>query len=117
MHLKVIIFLIFTSIIIFSCSSCKTDESAKEEMNEKLTSTSTENLFFEGQITVVGNEPFTKLGLIVNDSTVYMLECNQETKDKLLNNQGHFYKIFVKEKIETKTGIKLDVIKTERIKK
>jgi len=75
------------------------------------------NSFVEGKITVVGNEPFTVLGLQVNDSTVYKLDCNEKTKNLLLKNQGELYKIYFTKKTDTKTGIKLEVTKTEKIKK
>lgn len=75
------------------------------------------NNVIEGQITVVGNEPFTELGLMVNDSTVYMLDCSKEIKNTLLKNQGSFYKIFFTKKTESKNGIRLSVSKTEKIQK
>ena len=78
--------------------------------------TSVDSTFYEGQITVVGNEPFTKLALIIDDTTIYTLECDKATKDSLWKNQGKYYRIFANEKIVTKTGTKLKIDKSELIR-
>ena len=73
--------------------------------------------FIIGQITVIGNEPFTELGVIVDDTTVFVLDCNKEIKEKLLKNQGENYKIFIEDNIELKTNNKISVITAEKINK
>ncbi len=92
-----------------SCS-CKT-KNYDEVSNSK---TNTKDVFYEGKITVVGNEPFSKLGLMVNDSTIYILECDKETEDSLLKNQGKFYKIFFDQSKAATKSMTLVVIKTEK---
>jgi len=49
--------------------------------------------YITGIVVVVGNEPFTNLALQTGPSDVFILECNKETKDYLLNNQGKRVKI------------------------
>jgi len=73
--------------------------------------------FIIGQITVIGNEPFTELGVIVDDTTVFVLDCNKEIKEKLLKNQGENYKIFIENNIELKANNKVSVITAEKINK
>ena len=112
---KFIAFIAFTTMVVISCSSCKSDTIEKSDMN-KINSISNGNLTFEGRIAVVGNEPFTKLGLFVNDSTIYILECENDIEETLKKNQGYLYKITAKEKTRTEFGIKLIVKKIEKIK-
>ena len=93
---------------------------ANEKINyndNSLMKTNVDSTYYEGQITVVGNEPFSKLALIIADTTIYTLDCNEETRDSLLKNQGKFYRVFAKKKTITKTGIKLKIYKTELIRK
>jgi hypothetical protein len=47
----------------------------------------------KGRIAVVGNEPFTRLAIIVDDSKVYILDCSEELKKELLKKQGWQYAI------------------------
>lgn len=54
---------------------------------------------FSGRIIIVGNEPFTKPAIMVNDSLVITLECDKKTEDQLRTNQGSYFKV---------TGIKIE---------
>jgi hypothetical protein len=96
-------------IIVISCSN--------EKINKTDSSDIDSNKFIEGRITVVGNEPFTNLGLLVNDSTIYLLDCNKDLKASLLQNQGQLYKIQFNEKKETEYGTTLKVINSKKIQK
>ncbi len=49
--------------------------------------------YVKGYITVVGNEPFTKLAIKTNDDKIYVLQCSKELKDQLWKQQGSFYYI------------------------
>ncbi|MCB9248162.1 MAG: hypothetical protein H6613_06280 [Ignavibacteriales bacterium] len=94
---------------------------ANEKINyndNSLMKTNVDSTYYEGQITVVGNEPFSKLALIIADTTIYTLDCNEETRDSLLKNQVNFIEFSQrKKKTITKTGIKLKIDKTELIRK
>jgi len=68
----------------------------------------------EGKIAVTGNEPFTKLSVVVNDSTVYILKCDSATGQMLRNNQGKLFKIIFDNKVKTSSGEELTVIKVEK---
>jgi hypothetical protein len=74
------IFFIVLIIAAFYLTSC-CSSNAQEENTVK------------GAIAVVGNEPFTRLAIIVDDSTVYILDCSKELKKELLKNQGRKYAI------------------------
>ncbi len=100
---------ILFSLIISSCSN--------EKINKTTSSDIDNNAFVEGRITVVGNEPFTQLGLSVNDSIVFLLDCNKKLKENLLHNQGQFYKIQFSERKETENGTMLKVVNSEKIQK
>jgi hypothetical protein len=115
MNSNSIILPIIASIFIISCSTCKIEENIKEKITKSPTS-SYDNIIFEGRITNVGNEPFTQLGIILDDTTVYLLECDNDTKTALQKDQGQLYRIFAKEKVETEFGMKLLVYNTEIIK-
>ena len=47
----------------------------------------------KGYITVVGNEPFTKLALRTENDKVFLLNCSKELESLLLKDQGNFYYI------------------------
>lgn len=92
-----------------SCSNQKINKTASNNPDSNQT--------VEGNITVVGNEPFTHLGLSVNDSIVYLLDCNKDLEKNLMQNQGRFYKIQYNEKKETENGIMLKVVNSQKIQK
>ena len=76
--------LILTPIIIaasFNGCSCNCGKSGSE-LN-----------YVKGYITVVGNEPFTKLAIMTDDNKVFLLQCSKELKDELWRKQGSFYYI------------------------
>ncbi|MEE9429646.1 MAG: hypothetical protein V3V16_01320 [Melioribacteraceae bacterium] len=100
---------------IFISVSC-TKEKVKLE-DSSLSKKAEASISYEGKITIFGNEPFTELGLNVNDTESYILECSKELKDSLRKNQGQTYKVFVSKKTETNLGTKLSVIKVEKITK
>ncbi|MHB9041872.1 MAG: hypothetical protein ACYC4T_14560 [Melioribacteraceae bacterium] len=54
---------------------------------------SSEQNYVKGYITVVGNEPFTKLAVKTGDDKIYILQCSKELKDQLWKQQGSFYYI------------------------
>lgn len=69
-----------------------------------------------GIIRVVGNEPFTKLAVNVNDKDVYLLECSKEIDAELSKNQGRVYEIDYTEVKKTSDGLVLVVKKAILIK-
>ena len=98
---------VFTSlafIIIISCSGQKIENN----MNSNST--------VEGKIVKVGNEPFTELGIQINDTSIYVLECDDDLYDSLSSNQGEMYKVYFSKKTETEMGTKIKVTNVEQIK-
>lgn len=114
MSSKFLVMLIFASLIVISCLSCKQEEIKLSKNSSSIAFT--DSLTFVGQLTKVGNEPFTKLGLIVNDSTVYVLECDENIANKLIDLQGNSVRVFAKDKIISELGTKIVVNKFEKIK-
>lgn len=52
-----------------------------------------ENSILKGFITVVGNEPFTRLAVRTDDDKIYVLQLSKELKDELWKRQGSYYSI------------------------
>lgn len=65
--------------------------------------------FVIGQIQMVSNEPFAKLALI-NDATLYLLECDEDVYKMLYYNQGKSAKIYYNSMYKNDEGLK--VLKT-----
>lgn len=76
----ILIFLFLLLMISFSaCCNCGSN------LNESNT--------VKGFITVIGNEPFTKLAIRTDDNKTYVLQVSKELKDELWNKQGNYYYI------------------------
>jgi uncharacterized protein YcfL len=65
--------------------------------------------FVIGQIQMVSNEPFANLALI-NDASLYLLDCNEDVYKMLYNNQGKSVKIYYSSMYKNDEGLK--VLKT-----
>jgi hypothetical protein len=72
--------------------------------------------FIDGQIVVVGNEPFTKLAVLDSASNCYILECTVEMKNELWKKQGANVRVFFDSHKLDPDGIKLIVNHIEYIK-
>ncbi|MBI1939410.1 MAG: hypothetical protein HYS25_14975 [Ignavibacteriales bacterium] len=82
------ILFVFSSALISGCCNC--GKSINEER------------ILNGYISVVGNEPFTRLALNMDDNKVFILECSDELKKELWGKQGSYYSIMYKEsKVES----------------
>jgi len=46
-----------------------------------------------GYITVIGNEPFTKLAVRTDEDKTYVLQASKELVLELMKNQGSYYYI------------------------
>lgn len=99
-------------VLVYSCKTTNNEQNVSDQNNndhKKLE-------FVTGQITTIGNEPFTELGIIVNDSTIYALKCDNEVKSNLSGNQGKIFKVYYNEKIDSIGTTKLEVVKFEPVK-
>jgi hypothetical protein len=67
-----------------------------------------------GKVFRVGNEPFTKLGLQVENAKMYILSCDKETESLLTKNQGQDFSITFKGTEKSIEGITLKVTKAEK---
>ncbi len=55
----------------------------------------------KGFIVVVGNEPFTKLAIKLDNGKNYLLDCSEELKKELWKQQGNYYTVqFSKSRME-----------------
>lgn len=60
----------------------------------------------KGYITVVGNEPFSKLAIKTDDDKVYILKCKPETERELWKKQGDYYLVtFTKTEKDTRAPV------------
>lgn len=72
--------------------------------------------YIDGQIMVVGNEPFTKLAVFDSTNNSYMLVCNVALRNELWKKQGSYLRIFFDSYKQDLDGIKLIVNHIENIK-
>ena len=88
MKKSVLQILLFVFVVALLSACCNCGQSAQEE--NKL----------RGVITMLGNEPFTNIGIKTDDNTNYVLICSKELKSELINSQGQYYLIQYSEKKE-----------------
>lgn len=63
-----------------------------------------------GQIMMVGNEPFTRLALLVSPEKSYLIKCDDATKQLLYSNQGKIAELVYNEILKTNRGEELNVL-------
>jgi hypothetical protein len=73
------LFLIVAAFTLYSACSCKCGKNKDGDNTLK------------GYITVVGNEPFTKLAIRTDDNKIFLLQLSNELKEKLWKEQGTYY--------------------------
>ncbi|MFA7288548.1 MAG: hypothetical protein WC055_06670 [Melioribacteraceae bacterium] len=76
---KIIFALLFLSIIVLNNTGCSCHCGDKETL--------------KGMVIVVGNEPFAKPALKLDDGTIFIVEGSEEIVKELLNNQGAKYAV------------------------
>ncbi|MCK9280834.1 MAG: hypothetical protein M0P71_09445 [Melioribacteraceae bacterium] len=76
---KIILALIFLSVIVFVSTGCSCNCGDKETL--------------KGMVVVIGNDPFTKPALKLDDGTIFIIEGSEEIVSELLNNQGVKYAV------------------------
>ena len=55
----------------------------------------------KGYITIVGNEPFAKLAIMLEDNKTFILKCEKDLEDELWKQQGNYFIIeFSESKVE-----------------
>ncbi len=70
-----------------------------------------------GEITVIGNEPFTKLAVRVENGKTFLINGSEEIRKLLLSHQGNIAEIFYTE-IENKDSVdEIEVTKIEFLSK
>jgi hypothetical protein len=74
---------------------------------------STVNDTVAGVIYVTGNEPFTKLGLLTLDGTMYILKCTKEMESDLRTKQGNIVNVHYDGREQIPGGQALKVVKIE----
>jgi hypothetical protein len=84
--------------------------------NGCMTNSFLSNGYIDGQIMVVGNDPFTKLSVFDSSNNCYILECSEKLKNELWKKQGSFIRVFFDSYKQDLVGIKLIVNHVEFIK-
>ena len=106
-----IIYIFLIAIIFTSCSN--QIDANKLENGQRVKTESN----YSGRIIIVGNEPFTKPAIMVNDSLVITLECDQKIENQLRTNQGSYFKVTGTKKIEEDGKLKLSITSAKKIRK
>ena len=75
--IKLLFGIVIIALVVSACCNCGSGE---------------ENIV-KGIITVVGNEPFTKLAIRLDNNKAYILECKKDIEKELLKQQGNYYAI------------------------
>lgn len=74
---------------------------------------STVNDSLTGILNVIGNEPFTKLGLQDSNGTMYILKCTKEMESELRTKQGKKVSVYYRDREQIPEGQALKVVKFE----
>ncbi len=69
-----------------------------------------------GIVQMVGNDPFIKLAVNINDKDIYFLECSKELQAELIKNQNRVFEIVYSDVKKSAEGITLVVEKAIQIK-
>lgn len=69
----------------------------------------------QGTVYVTGNEPFTRLALVAEDGTRYILNCSKEIEESLNRFQGRKFRIRYSEKEQGPDGPVLRVISVDPV--
>ncbi|MGD8781724.1 MAG: hypothetical protein PVH88_22505 [Ignavibacteria bacterium] len=97
---------IFSIIFVFLLTSLLAGCSSKNEtLNLKK---------IEGTIIIVGNEPFTQPALKVSDDKSYIIECSEEERKILFNNQGEKFVIYYNILSNGPNGETLKMVKSKK---
>ena len=78
--MKITFYLISLSIILMLGCTCLKD--SQNQIKE-----------IDGISAVVGNEPFSRIAIITDLQTVYLISSSEKIKKLLLDNQGEYFKI------------------------
>jgi len=68
-----------------------------------------------GIVQMVGNDPFIKLAVNINNKDIYFLECTKELQAELIKNQNRVFEIVYSDVKKTSEGITLVVEKAVQI--
>jgi hypothetical protein len=99
-----IISLLYFIIILLGCSS-SSDSSLQGEDENGIN-------FVTGEILMVNNEPFAKIALL-NDKSLYLLDCPEDVGNILSKNQGKTAKVYYSSSSVNKESVK--VLKVDKI--
>ncbi len=97
-----IISLLFLLLILLGCSTSENSASSGQSGTN----------FVTGEILMVNNEPFARVALM-NDTSLYLLDCSGEIKDTLYNNQGKKAKVYYSSVSTNNESIK--VLKVDKV--
>lgn len=93
-----LVFIIIISFYLSACCNCGTEKN-----------------LIKGYITVIGNEPFTKLA--INDGKkIFGIKCDKDLYDKLWKEQGNFYVLEFDDAFQENSVQYLNVISALQVK-
>ena len=68
-----------------------------------------------GKVYVMGNEPFTRLAVEMENKQVYVLHCSKEIETMLLSKQGQLVRVHIKSMMNIPEGKAVEVTEAEVI--
>jgi hypothetical protein len=66
-----------------------------------------------GRVQVIGNEPFTKIAVEMENKQVYILECTKEVRAMLLGSQGQLVRVHFRSMKNIPEGKAVEVSEAE----
>jgi len=102
-HKRPEFYILLLATVLIGCASSKSVFSVPQKMT--------------GVIMVVGNEPLTRIAIRNEGGAVYLINGDQEIREKLLSHQGRIAMISYNTMVHTPRGIEIGVVGVEFLSK
>jgi len=93
-------FLVLVTALIVSCAAHPQQTEASKNV-------------LSGTVSVIGNDPFTRVALATSDSTMVVLQCSNSDDKQLRENQGKTARVTYDGAVTTSLGREVHVVKVE----
>jgi hypothetical protein len=100
---RVLLFAFLIAVFFFSCRAAQRSSAPPQT--------------FVGEVYVIGNMPFTRLALKIDQQQTYVLDCPKEVENTLMQHQGQTVKILARPGERTPEGNSLKVVSAEILQK
>jgi len=100
---RVLFFAFLSALFLFSCRAAQRSSAPPQT--------------FVGKVYLIGNMPFAKLALKIDQQQTYVLDCPKEVESTLMQHQGQTVKILARAGERMPEGNSLKVISAEILQK